>query len=1086
MMQSVRRLAAVFVLCLGSVAAARVENRAEFAPTGGLVQPSERPLRDELCLNGSWQFQQVDGTAGLPEPTAAWDSTPLKVPSPWNVNAWGTGADSGPGTGHPYWPTSVYFPSYPPRWMLANAGWLRRTFRVPWADGKRSILHFDAVAGECVVRVNGRPAGGHFDSYTPFELDVTDLLRPGDNELLVGVRSHRLSDVRSATYPKMRAPYPVGSETERLVGVWQDVFLLGLPPVHVTDAFVRPDVDHGNLSVDVTVRNDTDRPRLVQLRGEVRPWVSDGLDRGASRSHLGPRVLPLSGNPFTVPAHGSATATVQAAVNRELKLWTPAEPNLYAAVVGVQAFDDGSTLDVRQVRFGWRQWSIRGVDLLLNGTKLQLVGDLLHPFGPFTLSPRYAWAWYTLVKEMGGNAIRLHAQPMPRFYLDLADEMGVAVLGESALFGSSVALNFEPPVAWQRFADHLDGLVRRDRNHPSVMGWSIGNELFAVFDLNHVAKADADRWYGQLAELAGRVRTLDPTRPWVSCDGDDDLRGTLPVHSKHFGAGLPDANRLPDVGKPLMVGESGGSYYARPAQLAEFAGDLPFASYAGRNDALAVDVYDNLVHLAKPRLAYFSASETAWFGVEHLPYGYAAFDRLPTADDGVWFTAPFAEGKPGIQLEHLPPYVATLNPGWDPSLPTYRPLAMFDAERAALAGEPCRWDHRLATPPPAAARPPTIDRVAFDGDRSKALYRRLLDWGVPVVDEPAPLTVVEGDTVAEDAGFGRGAAGTTKLVFLDAAVPRGLDLTLTDRPATALVPDPVDPWTASFTLPQLYFAEQPADARRLLRHGLAGPAVDRGRVLLRASDTDWSTFNDAPEVAKCGATVLVEHLRKPGGAALVAVDDLTAVCSLDYHVATPAADAFWRHLLTNLGVTLRPARLSVPAAFDEHGALATAQVTGRLPPTAPLPDRPRWAELTYANRDRFLLDRVDPDGPVPFAVYVSYWVNSPRALDDVLTAGPDVPRYETVCYAAERCSLTVNGAAVAPSHTEPADYRTRSDYAALPLRRGWNHVVIRVEADRVRPDQPPTLAVRAHSDDAAFWAGVTTAATDPTANPPVR
>ena len=74
--------------------------------------------------------------------------------------------------------------------------------------------------------------------------------------------------------------------------------------------------------------------------------------------------------------------------------------------------------------------------------------------------------------------------------------MGLVVLDETALFGSSIPLNFEEPVAWQRFAEHYDGLVLRDRNHPSVLGWSFGNELFAIFDLNRMSRRRTPtRWY---------------------------------------------------------------------------------------------------------------------------------------------------------------------------------------------------------------------------------------------------------------------------------------------------------------------------------------------------------------------------------------------------------------------------------------------------------------------------------------------------------------------------------------------------------------------------------------------------------------
>jgi len=116
-------------------------------------------------------------------------------------------------------------------------GWMRRIFRVParWT-GKRMVLHFDAVAGDCEVRVNGHAAGHHFDSFLPFDFDVTGLIsRSGPNELLVGVRAANLLNKRSARYAKFLKPYPDGSSLDGITGIWQDVTLLALPPVHVTD-----------------------------------------------------------------------------------------------------------------------------------------------------------------------------------------------------------------------------------------------------------------------------------------------------------------------------------------------------------------------------------------------------------------------------------------------------------------------------------------------------------------------------------------------------------------------------------------------------------------------------------------------------------------------------------------------------------------------------------------------------------------------------------------------------------------------------------------------------------------------------------
>ncbi len=584
-------------------------------------------------------------------------------------------------------------------------GWLKRSFRVPgsWKD-RRIVLHFEAIGGHAQVFVNGRKAGEHFDRFLPFELDVTDLVKHGsENELLVGVRSMRLYDQKSATYKHMRTPYPPGSNTDNLTGIWQDVFLLGLPQERVTDVFVKPWVDRDTLEVEVVLRNDSAREQILTVGGTVQPWVNLAgagvLDAPEPKWRLDPPVLEIQSQETSLKPGETRTVMLSAKVSGRLRLWSPEAPNLYGLVLSVSA--ENQVIDRQYTRFGWRQCKIAGQDFLLNGQKVQMFGDLLHPFGPFVNSRRYVWAWYRMIKDMHGNAVRPHAQPHPRHYLDLADEMGLLVLDETAMFGSSLQLNFEAPAAWERYAEHYDNLIRRDRNHPSVFGWSWGNELFAIFIYDKaITREQTDTWYRQLAELGSRGRKLDPTRDWFSCDGDEDVRGTMPVWNKHFGHGVPHPDWLPkQPGKPLMVGESGGSYYARPEQLAVFNGSRAYESYRGRNEALAIDVYENIVKLAIPRLAFFSPAETAWFGVEHLNLGYHDFTRLPTERDGVW-CKPFEENKPGVQPERIPPYVCTFNPGWDPSLPLYKALPMFEAQKAAQnpgGPQPCPWERKAVS-----------------------------------------------------------------------------------------------------------------------------------------------------------------------------------------------------------------------------------------------------------------------------------------------------------------------------------------------------------------------------------------------------
>ena len=1093
-------------------AGAGVEYAGEFAPSPPLVDAAERAFRDALSLNGLWQFQPRGVPAGYlaeqgvppalqPPLPAAWEATPIKIPSPWNVNTWGTGRHTGAGTSHPYWPDSVYFPSYPESWDGVKMGWLRRNFTVPPAwQGSRIILHFEAVAGDCVVLVNGQSAGGHFDKYLPFDLDVTALVSTAHaNEVLVGVRAHELFNKRSATYGKMIAPYPCGSETARLVGIWQDVSLHAVPPVRVADVFVKPQVRADTLALEVTVRNDSALPRTVSVGGKVSPWINRaGTDPAAAAvpaGGYGEPLLEIPAKDLTVAAGQSAAIELSVPARGRLKRWAPGAPNLHGVHVALSA--GGKVIDLATTRFGWREFTLQGKDLLLNGNKIQLAGDLLHPFSPLIMSRRQVWAWYRLIQDFGGNAVRPHAQIHPRHFLELADEMGIVVLDETALFGSSIALNFEEPVAWQRFERHFDGLILRDRNHPSVVGWSFGNELFAIMRLNNVPAAKADEWYAKLTDLGLRARRLDSTRQWISCDGDEDLQGRLPVWSKHFGHGL-SVDKLPDLAKPLMVGESGGTYYARPSQMKEFNGPRAYENYQGRNEALAIDAYDNIVHMARPRLAFFSASETAWFGVEHLNYGYHDFSRLPSKEDGVRFTRPFQENTPGMQIERIPPYVHTLNPGWDPALPLYKPLPMFDAVKAALA-QPAPaaspWSHRhvpVATQPaPIVA---TVTAVGFIGRRADPLGRRLLDLGLPLTDRSGDFTVIDGDgappaQVAAALEQVKTTGGTALLMLgegKDAVLPPGLELTT--RPATALVPEPGHAWTAAFNLPALYFAEDGAD-RFIMRHGLCGRLLADAKILLRASDTDWSQFNEALEVAKCAASVLYEHLQHPAGAALVELPwgkGKLVVSTLDYRIESATADVMWRILFARAGIRLATAAGRGLAAFDRAGVLVNALGVGRfaapdlasalatdfigeagaVPLTGAQAADRTWRPVTSPSRDRFQLRELNQDGPTvgAFTTYFSFWIRSPRALDDILTAGPDAPRFSMICYVFNNCRLFVNGQPVAALRGEAADYRQKITFEGIPLKKGWNRCLVKVAADSLSGPNPATLAVRISSN----------------------
>src|SRR5262249_45601085 len=153
----------------------------------------------------------------------------------------------------------------------------------------------------------------------------------------------------------------------------------------------------------------------------------------------------------------------------------------------------------------------------------------------------------------------------------------------------------------------------------------------------------------------------DPTRPWISADGDDDGNGRLPVYIVHYG-GNPAIERAAKSGKPWGVGEAGGAYYATPEQVARTYGDAAYASFEQRGRGIANDSFKSLALERKLHADYQSVFNMVWYGLEPLPLGQRDTARAPQLTDGIFFPD-FVEGKPGVQPERLGPYSTTLNPG---------------------------------------------------------------------------------------------------------------------------------------------------------------------------------------------------------------------------------------------------------------------------------------------------------------------------------------------------------------------------------------------------------------------------------------
>ncbi|MFQ9797900.1 MAG: glycoside hydrolase family 2 TIM barrel-domain containing protein [Clostridia bacterium] len=152
-------------------------------------------------------------------------------------------------------------------------------------------------------------------------------------------------------------------------------------------------------------------------------------------------------------------------------MWDIENPHLY--YMDVHLTENGAVLDSVRQRFGFREFWADGQNFMLNGTRINLRGDSWHFQGAVQQTKDYALNWCRTCKEYGVNSIRYHANPYPSYYLDAADEMGILIVDETAIYGSGKSMDAANPEFLDNCRRHIRNFVQRDKNHPSVVIWSL-------------------------------------------------------------------------------------------------------------------------------------------------------------------------------------------------------------------------------------------------------------------------------------------------------------------------------------------------------------------------------------------------------------------------------------------------------------------------------------------------------------------------------------------------------------------------------------------------------------------------------------
>jgi beta-galactosidase len=501
-----RDVAILVSLCLLSISLSLTQNIGASDVVG---QNLPHAFREQLLLDSGWKFHLGDAsdpkndfeygiqatfakageTAGAIHPNfndSTWRS--LDLPHDWAVELDFVNVKDEDVKSHGYKPIGRQF-------AKSTVGWYRRTFFVPKEDeGRRMEVKFDGVFRDCIVWFNGHYLGNNLSGYSEFSYDITDYLRCGQKNAIV-VRVD-VSQYEGWFYEG--------------AGIYRHTWLIKTDPVHIPDygIFV-----HTAVSKNVAqVYSETD---VVNTSETVTPCTLTSFvvdERGT--------IAASSSKETSVPANERTTVHSELTVNNPL-LWSIEQPHLYTLVSVVRSH--GVTVDSVRTAFGIRTVRFdKDKGLLLNDKHVEIKGVCNHQDHAgvgSALPDRLQYYRIERLKEMGCNAYRTSHNPPTNELLEACDKLGMLVLDENRLMGSTPEL-----------IGQFERLVLRDRNHPSVILWSLGNEEWII------QNTDIGKRIAQ--SLIVRLRQLDPTRLYTYAANNGNtfngINSILPIRGFNY------------------------------------------------------------------------------------------------------------------------------------------------------------------------------------------------------------------------------------------------------------------------------------------------------------------------------------------------------------------------------------------------------------------------------------------------------------------------------------------------------------------------------------------------------------------------
>ncbi|MDD5454737.1 MAG: glycoside hydrolase family 2 TIM barrel-domain containing protein, partial [Candidatus Ratteibacteria bacterium] len=450
---------------------------------------------DKILLNGTWQGIKGKGIAELP----AEGFYDLQVPGEYFSD--GTGG-------------AAYM-------------WIMRQINIPesWHN-KRIFVKFNMCSYDPHVYIDGELIAQRLEGWVPFEVEITSAVRAGSTHWL----QLRCQD-RSATFAdgfqlqpnqapeaisgKILAPVGGGN----FFGPMDDVWLYSRPNIYLDDIEIIPSTRKNTLTVSGIISDPT--TDSVSVEGKV-------LDKDET-------VLEIP------PSSVNGTEWEISASFPDAKYWSPETPHLYKLQLTLRKDKSGEIMETSEERFGFKEFWIEGPDFYLNGVKRHLLASSTWPSARVD-SPEQVRKKLESIKAANTTTFRYHTQPWPKRWVDIADEVGVMIIDEAAVYTDRFGMYaYNDERFWENYRKHLERFIKRDRNNASLIMWSIENELLFMgmtrYDQNLPKK---------LGDLGRFVKELDPYHP-ITYEGDLDPDGASDVLGLHYPHELPTHTDWPNT-----------------------------------------------------------------------------------------------------------------------------------------------------------------------------------------------------------------------------------------------------------------------------------------------------------------------------------------------------------------------------------------------------------------------------------------------------------------------------------------------------------------------------------------------------------